>query len=116
MTTPRPLFESGQRLSRLNRNVFLLWPSVSPDLNLIKDVWALFKSGLKEKTVTGVIDELFNVLVEKWDSIDTFPVIMSMRKRLLQVIDADRGHTKFIKIIFLIDVNHDFPYVVQCFE
>ena len=66
------------------------WPSVSPDLNPIENVWALMKSGLGEKTVTGGNDELFN---EIWDSIDTVPVILSMRKRLLQVIDADGGHT-----------------------
>ena len=70
------------------------WPAVSPDLlNNIENVWVLLKSGLREKTVTGGNEELFNVLV-LWDSIDTLPLILSMRKRLLQVIDADWGHTK----------------------
>ena len=64
--------------------IFVLsWPSVSPDLNPIENVWALLKSGLREKTVNGGNDELFNVVVEIWDSIDTLPVILSMRKRLL---------------------------------
>lgn len=45
--------------------------------------------------MSGGNDELFNVFIEIWDSIDTVPVILSMRKRLLQVIDADGGHTKY---------------------
>ena len=55
--------------------IFVLsWPAVSPDLlNPIENVWTLLKSGLREKTVTGGNDELFNVLVEIWDSIDTLP-------------------------------------------
>ena len=69
------------------------WPSVSPDLNPIENVWTLLKSGLREKT--GGNEELLNVLVEIWDSKDIVPVILSMRKRLLQVIDADGGHTKY---------------------
>ena len=56
------------------------WPSVSPDLNPIENVWTLLKSGLREKTVTGGNDELLNVLVQEWDSIDTVPVILSIRK------------------------------------
>ena len=53
-------------------------PSVSPDLNPIENVWTLLKSGLREKT--GGNEELLNVLVEIWDSIDTVPVILSIRK------------------------------------
>ena len=78
------------------------WPAVSPDLfNPIENVWTLLKSGLRKKSVTGGNDELFNVLVEIWYSIDTIPLILSMRKRLLQVIYAEKGHTKYIDDIFI---------------
>ena len=44
------------------------WPSVSPDLNPIENVWALLKSGLREKTVTCGNDELFKAMC-RWNPI-----------------------------------------------
>ena len=115
-----PDFRIGTEFLEAEGVACLEWPSDSPDLIPIENVWALLKSGLREKIVTGGNDELFNVLVEIWDSIDTVPVILSMRKRLLQVIDTDGGHTKYWchlhKNLIFIDVKQDFPYFVQCFE
>ena len=73
----------------------LSWPSISPDLKPIENVWELLKSGLRNKPVTGGSNELFEVLREILDSIDTFPFFSSMRKRLLLTINADGGHIEY---------------------
>ena len=70
-------------------------PPVSPYLNPIENVWALLKSGLREKNVTGGNDEFLMSQQKLYEIQDTLLFILSLRKRLLQVIDAGVGHTKY---------------------
>ena len=70
------------------------WPSVSPHLNPIENVWVAMKSVLRERPVAGSSDELFTLLTEIWGSMDALPVISSMRRRLVATIDSEGVHTK----------------------
>ena len=80
MTTPSTIVREWHETLDKSGIFVLSWPSVSPELNPIEHVWAYLKSGLREKTVTGDNDELFNVLdnVSMESLIST--VILSIRK------------------------------------
>lgn len=83
------------------------WPSCSPDLNPIENVWALLKDRLYEmypelidmdSKSQDAMDYLFECLVNAWDSIPQEHIdncIDSMKDRVQAVIDADGWHTKY---------------------
>jgi len=49
------------------------WPSQSPDLNIIENMWSVLKSNLW-KYNTKNINELWSLYQEEWMSIDTSPL------------------------------------------
>lgn len=77
----------------------LPWPSQSPDLNPIENLWALIKHDLYYKAPKASnLDELFNIIKEIWES---FPIelirklVHSMPRRVNAVIRNNGGHTRY---------------------
>ena len=73
------------------------WPSQSPDLNIIEDVWDYLDRKKMERLPKNV-NELWNVLKEEWYNIPiTFieNLYKSINKRLQDVIVNKGGHTKY---------------------
>jgi len=83
----------------------LQWPSYSPDLNPIENIWACLKRNV-EKRVKGMVaqkksvaKEVFIALVkEEWENIPDALIlnsISSMPKHIQACIDTEGGHTKY---------------------
>jgi transposase len=83
----------------------LSWPSYSPDLNPIENVWAILKKNVEKKVKSMVAQkkkiskEIFLELIRKeWDDLENDVIVScinSMPSRIQACIDAEGGHTKY---------------------
>lgn len=83
----------------------LSWPSYSPDLNPIENIWSNLKRNVERKIKKMVaqkkkisIEIFFNVIREEWDDLDNTVIvncINSMPNRIKACIDAEGAHTKY---------------------
>ena len=83
----------------------LPWPSYSPDLNPIENIWALLKRWVEKKIKAmvawkeKVVQDVFIAVVKKeWDEIPIAAILMSIKSMPDQVqacINAEGGHTKY---------------------
>lgn len=73
------------------------WPASSPDLNPIENIWALLKAKTYEKS-PRTLAELKEAVEKSWSEIslsDVQKCTSSMRRRLLAVVEAAGGPTKY---------------------
>ena len=82
----------------MQRNKYVLeWPSQSPDLNIIENVWGDLKQAVHARKPSNLTElEMFSK--EEWSKIPSTRIqtlIGSYRKRLEAVISAKGGSTKY---------------------
>ena len=75
------------------------WPAVSPDLNIIENVW---KVVVKDWDISSkkTKENLIHHVTKSWESLRQRPDLLSiysnsMKKRLQDVIEANGGYTKY---------------------
>jgi hypothetical protein len=73
------------------------WPAGSPDLNPMENVWSMLVDAVNARPPT-TLDQLKRVLKRKWSQLPMEKItatIDSMPTRLLAVVEARGGHTKY---------------------
>jgi transposase len=88
-----PKHTSKRAKDFLEKNVpkVIDWPSYSPDLNPIENLWAIVKRNV-EKRMPKNLGELEEFMVEEWDRIPESTLkhlVDSMRGRCLEVLEKN---------------------------
>ena len=83
----------------------LSWPSYSPDLNPIENVWAVLKHNIEKSIKKLVVQKknitqnvFFNIIKKEWDDLENDVIvntIKSMQARIEACISMEGGHTKY---------------------
>jgi len=77
----------------------LEWPSRSPDLNPLENLWDGLKRSVNKRIKPDTtLQQLRRIIIREWDKLgqdDIRCFIRSMRRRVVAVIEANGGHTKY---------------------
>lgn len=96
---PRPGFIPMMQWFRDHGIELLEWPSRSPDLNPIENLWGIMvRRVYADNRQFQTVDELKQAILEAWDSIETEVLqnlINSMPNRIFQVIQRSGGVTDY---------------------
>jgi hypothetical protein len=76
------------------------WPSYSPDMNAIENVWSVFKRKLYREGSGSSIDELLHNAQRIWEEDDdlrqaAMNCVLSMQTRVRKLFDCKGGHTHY---------------------
>jgi hypothetical protein len=94
---PKHTSKSTQKYFATQKLRVLEWPSQSPDLNPIENLWNELKRRVHKRRPSN-IEELKTFAVEEWGKIPTETcqhLVETYKKRLSAVIAAKGGHTKY---------------------
>ena len=84
-------------LLQANRINALSWPSLSPDLNPIENIWDVIGQRVRSRVPLNIRD-LERFVFEVWNGVAQLTLricIASMRCRCQAVVNANGGHTRF---------------------
>jgi hypothetical protein len=85
-------------LSNANFTV-MEWPSQSPDLNPIENIWGYIKHRLRKRTTgPSSLDDIFGFVKVEWEALKKdylLELIHSMPRRIEAVLKNKGGHTKY---------------------
>jgi hypothetical protein len=91
---PKHLSKKAQNWKVDNQINRLSWPSQSPDLNPMENVWAVLKANVS-KYKPASAKELVRVIKKEWKSLDpTFAknLVISMQNRISSIISNEGDH------------------------
>jgi len=94
---PKHSAKSTIEYFKKNNTSKLEWPSQSPDLNPIEQLWKHIAREIRKQSFGGILD-LKSRIKEVWDHISTnvtANLVSSMKRRLEAVIKANGGPTKY---------------------
>lgn len=91
---PKHKSKSTQNFLASNSIKVLSWPSQSPDLNPMENVWADLKRRVELRNPKNE-QELRGAIEKEWQNVNTENLVESMKRRLKECIDANGGHTSY---------------------
>ena len=77
--------------------VTLSWPSLSPNMNLIKNLWSLLKKKVTQRQ-PKTLEDLLNAITNEWNELPNelaYNFINSIERRIQSLIDSSSDYTNF---------------------
>jgi len=77
--------------------VTLAWPSLSPNMNPIENLWSLLKKKVTQRR-PKTLEDLLNVITNEWNELPNelaYNFINSMERRIQSLIDSSSDYTNF---------------------
>ena len=108
---PKHTSKTTTALQKRLRVKVMDWPSMSPDLNPVENLWGILKLKVEVRKVSN-IRQLRDVDMEEWKGIPVATceaLVNSMSKRVKAVLDNDGGHNKYWQLTWCMLILTTFP-------